>query len=122
MTYQDYLEQIYYDPQHPGSFGGVAKLYKAVHQEGKYVLGKATTRTWLETQETFVLYSHALEMFISNKKHEEEFGYYQSTKSCFLLFVPPPLLISSAFSFSTVKLWYAILNNNVYWLQTSKRK
>jgi hypothetical protein len=44
MTYQDYLEQIYYDPQHPGSFGDVAKLYKAVHQEGKYVLGKATTK------------------------------------------------------------------------------
>jgi hypothetical protein len=30
MTYQDYLENIYYDPQHPGSFSGVDKLYKVV--------------------------------------------------------------------------------------------
>ena len=41
MTYQDYLANIYYDPQHPGSFGGVDKLYKAVRQVGKFVLGKA---------------------------------------------------------------------------------
>ena len=58
MTYQDYLEKIYYDPQHPGSFGGVDKLYKAVRQEGKYVLGKAKIRKWLETQETFGLHRH----------------------------------------------------------------
>jgi hypothetical protein len=25
MTYQDYLEKIYYDPQHPGSLRGVDK-------------------------------------------------------------------------------------------------
>jgi hypothetical protein len=49
MTYQDYLEKMYYDPQHPGSFGGVDKLYKAVRQEGKYVLGKAKIKKWLET-------------------------------------------------------------------------
>jgi hypothetical protein len=52
--------------------------------------------------------------FLSKKKqHEEEFGYYQSTKSGFLLFVPPPLLISSAFSFGPVKIWYPIWNNNL---------
>jgi hypothetical protein len=56
MTYQDYLEKIYYNPQHPGSFGGVDKLYKAVRQEGKYVLVKAKIRKWLETQETFGLH------------------------------------------------------------------
>ena len=56
MTYQDYLGKIYYDPQHPGSLGGVDKLYKAVRQEGKYVLVKAKIRKWLETQETFGLH------------------------------------------------------------------
>jgi transposase InsO family protein len=56
MTYQDYLGKIYYDPQHPGSLGGVDKLYKAIRQEGKYVLGKAKIRKWLETQETFGLH------------------------------------------------------------------
>jgi hypothetical protein len=38
---------------HPGSFGGVDKLYKFVRKKGKYVLGKAKIRQWLETQETF---------------------------------------------------------------------
>jgi transposase InsO family protein len=56
MTYQDYLEKIYYDPQHPGSFSGVDKLYNAVRQEGKYVLGKAKISKWLEAQETFGLH------------------------------------------------------------------
>lgn len=56
MTYKDYLEKIYYDPKHPGSFSGVDKLYKAVRKEGKYVLGKAKIRKWLETQETFGLH------------------------------------------------------------------
>lgn len=56
MTYKDYLEKIYYDPRHPGSYGGVEKLYKAVRQEGKYVLGRAKIKTWLEGQETFGLH------------------------------------------------------------------
>jgi hypothetical protein len=56
MIYQDYMEKIYCDPQHSGSFGGVDKLYKAVRQEGKYMLGKAKIRKWLETQETFGLH------------------------------------------------------------------
>ena len=56
MTYQDYLEKIYYDQQHPGSFGGVDKLYKAVRREGKYVLGKAKIGKWLEAQEAFGLH------------------------------------------------------------------
>ena len=56
MTYQDYLEKIYYDQQHPRSFGDMDKLYKAVRREGKYVLGKAKIRKWLETQETFGLH------------------------------------------------------------------
>jgi hypothetical protein len=34
----------------------VDKLYKAVRQEGKYMLGKAKIRKWLETQETFGLH------------------------------------------------------------------
>ena len=67
MTYQDYLEKIYYDPQHPGSFGGVDKLYKAVRQEGKYVLGKAKIRKWLETQETFGLHRQINRKFRTRK-------------------------------------------------------
>jgi len=67
MTYQDYLEKIYYDPQHAGSFGGLEKLYKAVRQEGKYVLGKAKIRKWLETQETFGLHRQIIRKFRRRK-------------------------------------------------------
>jgi hypothetical protein len=49
MTYQGYLEKIYYDPRHPGSLGGVEKLYKVVRKEGKYILGKTKINKWLET-------------------------------------------------------------------------
>jgi hypothetical protein len=67
MTYQDYLAKIYYDPQHPVSFGGVDKLYKAVRQVGKFVLGKAKIRKWLETQETFGLRRHIIGKFRRRK-------------------------------------------------------
>jgi hypothetical protein len=67
MTYQDYLEKIYCDPQHPGSFGGVDKLYKAVRQEGKYVQGKAKIKKWLETQETFGLHRQINRKFRTRK-------------------------------------------------------
>ena len=67
MTYQDFLKKIYYDPQHPGSFGGVDKLYKAVRQEGKYVLGRIKIRKWLETQETFDLHRQIIRKFHRRK-------------------------------------------------------
>ena len=43
------------------------KLYKAVHQEGKYVLGKAKIRKWLETQETFGLHRQTNRKFRRRK-------------------------------------------------------
>jgi len=67
MTYQDYLEKIYYDQQHLGSLGGVDKLYKAVRQEGKYVLGRTKIRKWLETQETFGLHRQIIFKFRRRK-------------------------------------------------------
>ena len=63
MTYQDFLKKIYYDPQHPGSFCGVDKLYKAVRQERKNVLGRIKIRKWLETQETFDLRRQIMRKF-----------------------------------------------------------
>ena len=69
MIYQDYLEKIYYHSQHPGSFGGVGKLYKSVRQEGKFVLGKAKIRKWLETQETLGLQRQIIRKFRIRKFH-----------------------------------------------------
>lgn len=56
MGYRDYLNRIYYDPQHPASFTGLDKLYRVVRKEGKYVLGRAKIKKWLESQETFTLH------------------------------------------------------------------
>jgi len=42
--HQGYLEKIYYDPRHPGSLGGVEKLYKAVRKEGKYILERPRSK------------------------------------------------------------------------------
>jgi len=48
-------------------------------------------------------------MFLFKKKHIEGFNYYLSTKSAFLPVVTAPLVTSSAFSFGTVHILYAIL-------------
>lgn len=56
MSYEKYLEKVYYDSKFPGSFSGVDKLYRAVRKDGKFVLGRAKIRKWLETQETFGLH------------------------------------------------------------------
>ena len=63
MSYEDYLQSIYYDPNHGGSFGGLEKLYRAVRKEGKYVLGKAKIRKWLQKQETYTLHQHVRRKF-----------------------------------------------------------
>jgi hypothetical protein len=55
MTYEDYLKSLYYDTSHAGSFSGLHKLYRAVRKDGKYVLGKAKIRKWLQKQETYTL-------------------------------------------------------------------
>lgn len=40
MSLEKYLESVYYDAKHPGSFGGLDKLYRAVRKEEKYVLSR----------------------------------------------------------------------------------
>ena len=56
MTYENYLHSVYYDTEHPGSFGGLEKLYQAVRREGKYVLCRSKIKRWLRKQETFTLH------------------------------------------------------------------
>lgn len=53
MTYEKYLKDIYYDPNHPAAFSGVDKLYRAVRKEGSYVIGRPMIRKWLEKQEPY---------------------------------------------------------------------
>ena len=39
-TVDEYLESVYYNPKHPGSFGGVENLYRDVKQEGRFKLSR----------------------------------------------------------------------------------
>lgn len=63
MTYEDYLKSIYYDPNHAGSYGGLEKLYRTVRKEGKYDIGKAKIRKWLQKQETYTLHQQVRRRF-----------------------------------------------------------
>lgn len=50
-----YLASIYFDPGHPGSFGGPSKLYEAVKVDGKYNIGKYRISKWLRDQDAYSL-------------------------------------------------------------------
>ena len=54
-TWKDYLEAIYFDPKHPGSFTGPDKLYKVVKAEGKFKIGRYRIKKWLQDQESYSL-------------------------------------------------------------------
>lgn len=75
MSYEDYLKSIYYDPKHPGSFGGLEKLYRAVRREGKYVLSRSKIRKWLQKQETFTLHRQINRKFKRTHVIVPEIGY-----------------------------------------------
>ena len=64
--YEDYLKDIYYDPSHPGSFGGPQKLYQAVKREGKYDIGIHRIRKFLHNQETYSLHKPIRRRFQRN--------------------------------------------------------
>ena len=53
--WQKYLESIYHDPSHPGSFTGPETLYKVVLAEGKFKIGRHHIRKWLQDQELYSL-------------------------------------------------------------------
>ena len=55
-SWELYLEKIYFDPSHPGSFKGVNKLHKAIKDEGKYTIPLNKVKRWLQNQESFSLH------------------------------------------------------------------
>ena len=55
MSWEDYLQEIYYNPANAGSFGGPDKLYRYVKKAGKYVISKYKIRKWLQRQEAYSL-------------------------------------------------------------------
>ena len=52
-AWEEELAKIYYDPKHPGSFSGLAKLDKAVKCRNKFRISKARITRWLREQETY---------------------------------------------------------------------
>ena len=75
MTYENYLHSVYYDTEHPGSFGGLEKLYQAVRREGKYVLSRSKIKRWLQKQETFTLHRQVNRKFKRTRVVAPEIGY-----------------------------------------------
>lgn len=53
--WKEYLASIYFDPQHPASFSGPNKLYKAVKDAGKFKIGKQRISKWLRDQDSYSL-------------------------------------------------------------------
>lgn len=46
-----YLQDIYFNPKKPSSFGGINKLYQYVKSEGKYNIHRKDIQKWLQSQE-----------------------------------------------------------------------
>lgn len=67
IDWKKYLESIYFDPKHPGSYAGPDKLYKVVKSEGKYKIGKYRIRKWLQSQESYSLTRDARRHFPRNR-------------------------------------------------------
>ena len=53
--WKKYLEKIYFDPSHAGSFSGPTKLYNVVKAEGKFRIGQYRIAKWLRDQEAYSL-------------------------------------------------------------------
>ena len=58
-----YLEDIYYETSHPGSYSGVDKLYRAIRAEGKHKISRKTIKDFLRTQETYGVHRKAVNKF-----------------------------------------------------------
>ena len=55
MSWEDYLEQIYYNPSNAGSYSGPDKFFGYVKRDGKYDISKYKIRKWLQRQEPYSL-------------------------------------------------------------------
>ena len=52
-TWREYLKKIYFNPNNPGSFESVDKLYKQVKKEGKFQLSHSKIKKWLQNQKSY---------------------------------------------------------------------
>ena len=66
-TKDKYLEKIYYDASHPGSFQGPRKLYQVIKQEGKHKITFKEIQEWLQKQEPYALNRFVRRQFPMNR-------------------------------------------------------
>ena len=65
--WEKYLESVYFDPAHPGSFAGPDKLYRAVKREGIYNISRSQINKWLKGQDTYTLHKQPRRNFKRRK-------------------------------------------------------
>ena len=53
---EEYLHDLYYNPESPASFGGVEAVYCAAKEDGKFQLSRNKIRTWLRQRDTYTLH------------------------------------------------------------------
>ena len=58
-----YLEKIYYDPEHPGGFSGVDRLYRAIKSEGRHKISRKKLEEFLRSQETYGVHRKSIGKF-----------------------------------------------------------
>ncbi|WAR05457.1 YMD3-like protein, partial [Mya arenaria] len=62
----DYLKNIYYNPEHAAAFAGPQKLYQVVKNEGKFNIGMHRIRRFLHDQESYSLHKPTRRRFQRN--------------------------------------------------------
>ena len=64
---EEYLHDIYFDPNNPASFSGPDKLYRYTQRKGKHDISHIKMRKWLQQQEAYSLQKPILKRFKKNR-------------------------------------------------------
>lgn len=67
MSEKRFMKKVYYDPSHPGSFGGVERLRKSVQDETCERVGVENVKDFLSEQDAYTLHKPARVHFIRNR-------------------------------------------------------
>ena len=53
---EQYLQNLYHNPNHAGSLGGVGAVFRAVRDEGKFKISRNDIKKWLSSQDCYTLH------------------------------------------------------------------
>ena len=66
-TAEEFLESVYYDPLHPGSYSGIVKLWQAIREDNPHKITFNKVRNWLQSQESYARHIRVRERFPRQK-------------------------------------------------------